>query len=306
MRSFYRLLLSLAQGQTPFALAIITGVKGSSPQKAGAKAAFLADGRMIGTVGGGCLEAEIQDRARGALLRGQPMAFDLALDGLAGWDDNLVCGGSVSVVILPNGMAGIEIWRQLAGSKESMAWGIRDNYALDWVNDPTTGWRYQETADPPSHLWIAGAGHIAQAVTPLAQKVDFEVTVFDDRPALANLDHFPPETTLRVDCWDKLLQDTMPSGPVYGLIVTRGHQHDASVLRAWIHRPMVYLGMIGSQRKARLVRAELESKKYIDTSDWGRIHCPVGLKIHARTVNEIAISIVAQLIEKRAEMKHEQ
>ena len=80
MPRFYELLPDALSSGEPFALAVIAGVKGSSPQKLGAKAIFFADGRILGTLGGGCLEAEIQDRARRALLTGDPASFDLVLD----------------------------------------------------------------------------------------------------------------------------------------------------------------------------------------------------------------------------------
>src|SRR6266513_3113520 len=83
---------ALTEGQ-PFALGIISGIKGSSPQKKGAKALFYADGRIQGTLGGGCLEAEIQDRARRALMTQTPATFELVLDHDFGWDDGLICGG---------------------------------------------------------------------------------------------------------------------------------------------------------------------------------------------------------------------
>src|SRR5574339_607192 len=92
---------ALAEGE-PFALGVISGIKGSSPQKKGAKALFFADGRIVGTLGGGCLEAEIQDRARRALLSGKPASFELVLDHDFGWDDGLICGGKVSGLILPS------------------------------------------------------------------------------------------------------------------------------------------------------------------------------------------------------------
>src|SRR5436190_3102690 len=103
---------ALAEGR-PFALGIISGIKGSSPQKKGAKALFFADGRIIGTLGGGCLEAEVQDRARRALLSGQAAKFDLVLDHDFGWDDGLICGGRVSGLILPNAAAARDVWSKL-------------------------------------------------------------------------------------------------------------------------------------------------------------------------------------------------
>jgi xanthine dehydrogenase accessory factor len=98
----FNALTEAARVGEPVSLGIITGVKGSSPQKLGAKALFYADGRVVGTVGGGCLEAEIQERAVGALRTGQAAKFDLVLDHDFGWDDGLICGGSVQGLILPN------------------------------------------------------------------------------------------------------------------------------------------------------------------------------------------------------------
>src|SRR5258707_14836666 len=86
----------------PVALGIITGVKGSSPQKVGAKALFYGDGRIKGTLGGGCLEAEIQQRAVQALRTSAPASFDLLLDHDFGWDDGLICGGEGFGGVGPN------------------------------------------------------------------------------------------------------------------------------------------------------------------------------------------------------------
>ncbi|MEW6158770.1 MAG: XdhC family protein, partial [Verrucomicrobiota bacterium] len=162
-------------------------------------------------------------------------------------------------------------------------------------------WLYQETVTPPCALWIAGSGHVAQAVAPMAIPLDFQVTVFDDRPSLANTKYFPSETAFRVDYWEKLLQDPMPAAPAFGLIVTRGHQHDALVLRDWIHRPFVFLGMIGSRRKARLIFTEFIEQKIATEVDVSRVACPVGLDIQAQSVPEIAVSILAQFVQQRAE-----
>src|SRR3989440_7137881 len=102
MESFFQSIVAAIDQKDSFALAIISGIKGSSPQKKGAKALFFADGRIAGTLGGGCLEAEVRERARLALLKQQPAAFDLVLDHDFGWDDGLICGGKVAGLILPN------------------------------------------------------------------------------------------------------------------------------------------------------------------------------------------------------------
>src|ERR1051326_7528659 len=217
---------ALKEGQ-PFALGIISRIKGSSPQKAGAKALFFADGRIKGTLGGGCLEAEIQDRARRALLTQTPATFDLVLDHDFGWDDGLICGGKVCGLILPHAAQAGDIWRAPAQAEKSLTWGVKEDYSIAWPDDAETRWLYQETVLPPCALWIAGAGHIAQAVAPLALQLDFEVTVFDDRPALASHHYFPKAVTLKSEVWDKLLAVPVPDVPSFGLIVTRGHRHDA-------------------------------------------------------------------------------
>ena len=308
MSRFYDFLPdALAEGQ-PFALGIISGIKGSSPQKKGAKALFFADGRIAGTLGGGCLEAEIQDRARRALLTQTPATFELVLDHDFGWDDGLICGGKVCGLILPRAAQGAEVWKRLARCDEPLAWGVKKDFSIEWVNGttPQEEWLYQETVAPPFALWIAGSGHVAQAVAPWSLQLDFDVTVFDDRPTLANSQHFPKGTKFRVDGWEKLLKDPLPARPTFGLIVTRGHQHDALVLRAWIHRPFAFLGMIGSRRKWRLISAGFLDERLATEEQLLKVACPVGLDIPAVSVQEIAVSVMAQFIQKRAELSQEQ
>src|SRR3989454_12459507 len=98
----FQALAEAARSGEPVALGIISGVKGSSPQKVGAKALFYNDGRIKGTMGGGCLEAEIQQRAIQSLRTGKASTFDLLLDHDFGWDDGLICGGKVYGLIVPN------------------------------------------------------------------------------------------------------------------------------------------------------------------------------------------------------------
>src|SRR5213594_1125888 len=135
---------ALAEGQ-PFALGIISGIKGSSPQKKGAKALFFSDGRILGTLGGGCLEAEIQDRARRALLTKTPATFELVLDHDFGWDDGLLCGGKVYGLILPQAAEAVEIWTKLAEGKDALAWGVKKDFNITWAENAAEDWLYQET-----------------------------------------------------------------------------------------------------------------------------------------------------------------
>ena len=289
-----------AAANQPYALALIAGTKGSSPQRAGAKAIFFADGKITGTLGGGCLEAEVQSRALKALKTGEPAEFEMVLDHDFGWDDGLICGGSVSGLILPRAAESAELWRKLATATETVSWGIKKDFSIAIADPTSSDWRYRETISPPVQLWIAGSGHVAQAVVPLAQQLEFSVTVFDDRPELANHNFFPPATILRVGGWHELLKIVPPAGPAFGVVVTRGHQHDALVLSEWVRFPFAFLGMIGSRRKARIMREQFIKQKIATPEQFDRIACPVGLDIAAVGTHEIAVSVIAQLIQRRA------
>src|SRR3989442_11659918 len=199
MESIFQGIVAAIEQKQPFALAIISGVKGSSPQKKGAKALFFADGRIQGTLGGGCLEAEVRERARLALLKQKPATFDLVLDHDFGWDDGLICGGRVHGLILPRAAEAAPFWHEGARRDRVRAWGVREGFSIGWADeaDPTT-WRYRAIINPPCALWLAGSGHVAQAVAPIALSLDFTVSVFDDRPALANPRFFPGPTLFRV------------------------------------------------------------------------------------------------------------
>jgi len=300
MTRFYEQLAAACAANRPFALALISGTKGSSPQRAGAKAIFFADGKITGTLGGGCLEAEVHARALTALKTGRPAEFDLLLDHDFGWDDGLICGGSVSGLILPHAAQSKNFWQELPNVTAPVRWGVKKDYSIARVAESSPDeWFYQETVSPPLALWIAGSGHVAQAVAPLALQLDFAVTVFDDRPELANHEFFPSAVKLRVGGWHELLKFRPPE-KTFGLIVTRGHQHDALTLSEWIHFPFGFLGLIGSRRKARIMREQFLKQNIATAEQFDRLACPVGLDIAAVGTHEIAVSVVAQLIQKRA------
>src|SRR5512140_3813461 len=130
MKDIFRQLQAATRSGERFALALIAGIKGSSPQKKGAKAIFYADGRIEGTLGGGCLEAEVQQRARNALATSSPECFDLVLDHDFGWDDGLICGGKVSGVILPDASKASALWEELAERRQTLTWGVRNDFSI--------------------------------------------------------------------------------------------------------------------------------------------------------------------------------
>lgn len=300
--SIFQDAITALESQTPFALGIISGVKGSTPQKQGAKALFFEDGRIAGTMGGGCLEAEIRKRALESIRANAPTQFDLVLDHDFGWDDGLICGGKVSCILLPN-PAALPIFCELIPRDRVRTWGVTPDFKIILCDETTPHLLYRETLHPREQLWIAGAGHVARAVAPLAEYVDFEVTVFDDRPAIADPKLFPSGTKLRVDYWDALLAESLPSAPTLGLVLTRGHQHDARVLSKWLPKPFAFLGMIGSRRKRNVIFNQFVEEGIATKEQLDRVACPVGLPIGDVTVEEIALSITAQLVQNRSERR---
>lgn len=302
-KSIFNDAIEAMEKSVPFTLGVIAGVKGSSPQRQGAKALFFEDGRIVGTIGGGCLEAEVRKRAIESIRTNVPTQFDLLLDHDFGWDDGLICGGKVTCLLLPNPCAALPIFREIAPRDRQRTWGVTKDHQVVLCDENTPDLLYREMVSPPEHLWIAGAGHLARAVAPLAELVDFEVTVFDDRPAMADARYFPSTTHLRVGYWEELLADRLPSAPTSGLVVTRGHQHDALVLSKWVQKPFSFLGMIGSRRKRNVIFDQFVAEGIATKEQLDRVACPVGLPIGDVSVEEIALSITAQLVRNRSERR---
>jgi xanthine dehydrogenase accessory factor len=126
----------------------------------------------------------------------------------------------------------------------------------------------------------------------------FHVTVIDDRAEFTDPSLFPAGVETTTGDPAEELESCLVDEDTYIVIVTRGHQHDAAALRACLGAPAAYIGMIGSRRKAALVRRDLLASG-MPTDELARVHCPVGLDIGAETVAEIAVSIAAQLVAVR-------
>src|SRR5437763_9627664 len=110
MDPIYNDIVRLLEDRQPFALATVVYTSGSTPQKAGAKAVFLPDGRILGTLGGGCMEAESRQRGLELVQGGDPLFFDLHLDDDFGWDDGLICGGTAQIFIQPMHAAAPDVY----------------------------------------------------------------------------------------------------------------------------------------------------------------------------------------------------
>ena len=155
---------------------------------------------------------------------------------------------------------------------------------------------FLEPIFPPALLVIAGAGHIGKALAHLAKRLDFEVTVIDDRSEYANCENIPEADHILVKNIGEAFQELKKSNDTYVVIVTRGHKDDAAALKPCISSDLAYVGMIGSRNKIAAMRVRFLDDKWTTPDQWDRIHAPVGLDIKSQTVEEIAISIAAQLV----------
>jgi xanthine dehydrogenase accessory factor len=155
---------------------------------------------------------------------------------------------------------------------------------------------FLEPLFPPSQLIIAGAGHIGKALAHLGKLLDFEVTVIDDRAEFANDTNIPDADHIIVEDIGKAMQELKKNPDTFVVIVTRGHNDDAKALKPCINSGAVYLGMIGSKTKIAKMHRDFVHNGLATEEQWSAIHAPIGLDILSKTVEEIAVSIAAQLV----------
>jgi xanthine dehydrogenase accessory factor len=236
------------------ALATVIERSGSAPQVVGAKLLLLDDGTLVGTVGGGAIEAQVVEACRATLREGRSRRVRAHLVR----DLGMCCGGSMEVFV--------------------------------------------DHLQAQTRLLVFGAGHVAQALVPMAVAAGFSVTVLDDREEL--LAH-PGFADARAEAYDvDELRDAGFSlrASDYVLIVTRDHARDEQALCALLRQPHAYLGMIGSRRKVHAVLRRIlhrEQQQGRSRPDLSRVHAPIGLDLGGRTPGEIAVSIVAELVARR-------
>jgi xanthine dehydrogenase accessory factor len=158
---------------------------------------------------------------------------------------------------------------------------------------------FLEPIFPPAQLVIAGAGHIGKELAHLAGRLNFEVTVIDDRSEYANPINIPDAEFIIVKDIGQAMKELRKTDSTYVVIVTRGHADDAAALKPCIGSGLAYVGMIGSRNKIAAMRNNFIEKGWARAEEWDRIYAPVGIDIKSQTVEEIAVSIAAQLISIR-------
>jgi len=236
------------------AIATIVQVRGSIPSYESAKMLVREDGSMVGTIGGGCVEAEVWNAAREVIETEKPkhLTFNLGQD--AAYDNGLICGGQLDIFIEP--------------------------------------------VIPPPRAFIFGAGHISKSLSRVASLAGFATNIIDNRDTFANRDRFPEADEIFAAEYEDVFPKLVIHETSYIIIVTRGHRDDMRVLRWAVDTQARYIAMIGSKRKVIGVVKELE-KEGVARSLLERIFAPMGLEIGAISPEEIAISVVAEMIAVR-------
>ena len=322
----------LAAGGGAGALATVARRRGSLPMSATAKMLITASGARFGTVGGGCLEAEIIERAQSVMEAREPAISEHTLNAELAGDYGLTCGGTATMFIEPVFLDDLlaNVYRETAAV---LARGERAELvtALGWSNGPRKTLVAGETVtgatdaelrraasefDPhrENPVWsddilvervaaaprlvVFGGGHVGARVAEAAAFAGWRVTIVDDRAEFADSSRLPfAEGT--VVCDFHALPSTLGiDASTYVVVATRGHQHDAMIVEQLAQRDTRYLGMLGSRRKVALTW-ELLERAGIAGERLARINAPVGLAIGADTPAEIAISVVAEMIAVR-------
>ncbi|MBI4330522.1 MAG: XdhC family protein [Chloroflexi bacterium] len=236
------------------ALATIVITRGSTPREQGSKMLIKKDGTIIGSVGGGCTEAEVWQEAQKVMEEGKPKVLHFDMTGRSAEEEGMICGGTMDVYLEPI------------------------------VSQPT--------------LYLFGGGHISLSIAKIGKLVGFDVVVIDDRQGYANKERFPEADRLIVKDFPLAFPELVVNKASYIVIVTRGHAHDEEVLEWAITAPARYIGMIGSKKKVKTVYSHIIERGGSEEA-LNKVHAPIGLSIQAQTPEEIAVSIMAEIIRVR-------
>ncbi|MCM3761143.1 XdhC family protein [Alkalihalobacillus oceani] len=158
---------------------------------------------------------------------------------------------------------------------------------------------YVDVFLPPLRLIIAGAGHVAVPIVEIAKLVGFDVTVIDDRAEYAMKENFPAADEVICQPFLDFFAEAKTDKSTYVLLVTRGHKHDVMILPSLFDKEVAYIGMIGSKRRISGVFSQL--KQEYPNADFDRVYAPIGLDIGAQTPEEIAVSIIGEVLKVKNE-----
>lgn len=308
----WRAAADLARAGAAGALATVARVRGSTPVPAGTKMLVGAEGRLIGTVGGGCVEADVIGAALAAQREARPALVTHHLNADLAGDLGLSCGGTVDIFVEPI-VAEERYVAVLEAAAAAEAGLVRTG--VTWAAGPvktfeplapdapagtaaalTEGGRFvEEWLAPPPRVVVFGAGHVGAAIAQAASAAGFRVIIIDDRPEYADPARFAGGVVAVAVGVESALA-RFPLSPRDAVVIaTRGHRGDALILERVATSAAGYVGLLGSRRKKAVVTKGLTAAG-VPARALKRVRVPVGLAIGAVTAEEIAVSVVAELI----------
>jgi xanthine dehydrogenase accessory factor len=295
------------------AIATVVQTWGSAPRQAGSQLVVAGDGQMMGSVSGGCVEGAVVVAAQEALADGTPRDLSFGVSDDDAFAVGLACGGTIRVLVEPVGAAlPVDLLEQVVAARaerRAVAYGVNlttwDRRLLAPADAParfrTDRSGLEETGEfvtlfnPPLRLVVVGAVHIAQALLPMARLAGFDPVLIDPRGAFGSAARFPGETIL--DDWpDEAMAALAPDARTAVVTLTHDPKLDDPAIRAALATDCFYLGCLGSSR-THAKRLDRLRAGGVDDAAIARIHAPVGLDIGAKSPAEIAVSVLAQIVQ---------
>lgn len=340
MRKLFKEMAKQMTAGNDVVLVSVIASSGSTPRGTGAKMLINKDGRVIGTVGGGAVEYHSEQIAAQVLAskKSKTEFFRLKPNEVA--DIGMICGGDVLIWFqylrtddkqeleilnaidtlhqereqswlftetTPDCQSGLMVYSEKTGL---LGFDGSDADAVTLTSTLTTTPEKREIGgrtfqvEPLIHsgkVYIFGGGHVAQELVPTLARVHFHCVVMDDREEFTKPELFPGVMDTICGDFNKTNEILDIHENDFVVIMTRGHKDDQLVQEKVLKTPAYYIGVIGSARKTKAVFSRLKDKGFTD-ADLERITTPIGLDIKSETPAEIAVSIAAQMIMKRAEM----
>jgi xanthine dehydrogenase accessory factor len=351
MEDIYSEIIKILEKGEKVALATLITRIGSAPRAVGAKYLVKEDGSSLGSIGGGCVEAEVWQEAQEVMEKGNGKVFHFNLTSEQLAEGGLICGGNIDIFLEPLRGEFLTVYREVRKIKQKggsallatllsvdgtfpkeersklliKASGEKMGCLLEgvelekgifreaelWLRDKKPKVLVLNSEDKSLEIllepifseptvYLFGAGHISEQLAPLAKKVHFKVVIIDDREVFANRSRFPEADEVIVSEFEKCFDHLNINDSSYIVIVTRGHLYDGVILEQAVKSQAHYIGMIGSKKKIGTLY-QILMKKGITQETLDRVNAPIGIDIHSETPEEIAVSIVAELIKVRGE-----
>ena len=282
---FGRLVVRL--GAAPQVLASVLSTRGATPRKSGARMLIGGQDSEF-SIGGGLAEARVLEAAR-ALLASAERTAQITIDLSGGADAAGICGGQMQLALRRwQGAADLARAQRIAGD---LAAGIAVELSADDVGDAAGALRLQ----PDPRLLIVGGGHCGVALYQLARHLDFELWLFDPRSEYADPALYPG-ASVRSGAFETLSEAIDTRRALYAVLLNRDFASDVAALRQIATADFAFLGMMGSRKRIATVLAQLNPGQ---AQQLQQLKAPVGLDIGAETPHEIAVSVLAELIQAR-------